>query len=888
MRPLRAWLRRLGGLFRGAETDREFAEELETHLQMHTDDNVRAGMSPSEARRQAVLKLGGVAAVTESYRDRRGLPWLESTLQDVHFGARMLVKHRGFAATALATLGLGIGATTAIFTMVDQVVVRPLSYPEAHRLYAVHEEPLPSLTVPLIPVNAMHFQEWRRSTSAFDGMALLQAHGGNLTGSGEPERLSVGRVSPALFGLLGARPQLGRLFLDREEQPGADDVVILSDALWRRRFAGDPAIVGQTLLLDDRAFEVVGVLAADLRFPKINQLYAMTVSGDRPEIWRPFAVREDERSLNADYNFACIVRLAPGVTREHALTELAAAQARVTALMPYPAKLRAALVPLKDQITGRTRAGLGLMAAAVGVVLVIGCANIMNLLLARLTNREREIAVRRTLGASRGRLVRQLVIENLILASLGGALGVAIAYGALHVLVASAPVEIPRMDEVRIDGRVLLFATGLSVLSALLFGTWPAWRSADAAPRPGLAGSSRSTTAGRAHVRVRAVLVGTEVALTTLCLVAGGLLLHSFVKLLGVDKGFETSQTVYLTLNLPGSRYADLERSAVFLRGLLERLEQTPRIQSAGVVNRLPLSGEGGNASVTVEERGPASPDFAIADVRNVNPGYFQTVGIPLRRGAIFAEGHRGRPVVLLSALAAERLWPGVDPIGRRLRFGGANAPWREVIGIVGDIRGVSLEKTPSVTVYVPYWDRRSSGPPALVLRTDASVAAVSSLVRSVIRDLDPSVPVADVVSLGEVVAGSVAPRRFQMTLVLLFAGLASLLACIGVYGVVSYWVAQRVPEIGVRMALGAEPAAVHRLVIRQGLLPVALGLLAGLVVSLGAGRVLGTLLYGVTPRDPLTMTAAASALLLVAVTAIHLPARRAMHIEPIAALRQE
>jgi predicted permease len=889
MRRLRAWIVRLAGVFRRAGTDRAFAQEIETHVQMHTDDNVRAGMGPSEARRRAVLKLGGIASVTESYRDQRGLAWLETLTQDVRFGVRMLLKHRGFSAAALLTLSLGIGATTGIFTMVDHAMVRPLSYPEAHRLYAVHEEPVPFMIAPRLPVNAMHFQEWRRTTRAFDAMALIQQHDLNLTGTGEPERLTVGRVSPALFRMLGARPQLGRLFHESEDRPGEDNVVILSDALWNRRFGGDPRIVGQTILLNDGAFEIVGVLPPDFRFPKINQLYAMTVTGSRPEIWKPFAVREEELTLNGDYNYACIVRLAPGISREHAKAEVDAAQARIAGQMPYPLELRAALVPLKDQITSRVQAGLELMAAAVGVVLLIGCVNIMNLLLARLTNRQREIAVRRTMGASRGRLVRQLIVENLILALVGGALGIAIAFAALQVLVASAPVDLPRMDEIRIDGRVLLFATGLTMLSALLFGTWPAWKSADVTPQQGLAAGSRSMTACRSHFRVRSVLVGVEVALTTLCLVAGGLLLHSFVKLLRVDKGFETSQTLFVSLNLPESRYSEVERRAGFLRGLLEGLGRIPQIESAGVINRLPLSGEGGNSILTLEDKGGPSNDIpAIADVRGVNRDYFRTMGIPLRSGEIFSEAHRGQPVVLVSALTAERLWPRSNAVGKRLRIGPSRHPWRQVIGVVGDVRGVSLDKTPSATVYLPYWDPQTWGIPSLVVGTTASVPLVAPLVRSVIQELDASVPIGELQSLDAAVTGSVAPRRFQMMLVLLFAALASLLACIGVYGVVSYWVAQRVPEIGVRIALGAEPATIHRLVIRQGLLPVVLGLLAGLVLSMGADRVLGSLLFGITARDPLTMVAAAMALLLVAVAAIHLPARRAMRIEPVAALREE
>jgi putative ABC transport system permease protein len=456
---------------------------------------------------------------------------LDALLADVRFGLRMLRKSAGFSGIALGTLALGIGATTAMFSLVDHVLLRPLAYRDADRLYAVHEVvPRFSHLAPLLPVNAMHFAEWRRGSRTLARSAMIGGLAMNITGGGEPERVAAARVSPSLFPMLGVRTQLGRTFLDSEDQPGRDGVVVLDDAFWRRRFSGDPSIIGRTIHLDGKPFEVVGVLQADFRFPKLSQLYAMPIAEERPQIWKPFAVREDELESLGDFNFACIVSLRPGVSVQQAVADLDAIQARVAAAAPEKIELRTAMVPLQDQITGRSRTGLQVLLAAVAVVLLIGCANIANLLLARGAGRMRELAVRTAMGASRMRLLRQQMIESLLLSLAGGCVGGVLAYAAVGWLASLAPVDLPRIDELHVDARILAFTCAVSLAAGLAAGLLPAWRSASVDPQLAMRSSSRSASAAPGARRVRNVLVGVEVTLAALCLSVGGLLLHSYAR----------------------------------------------------------------------------------------------------------------------------------------------------------------------------------------------------------------------------------------------------------------------------------------------------------------------------------------------------------------------
>ena len=812
----------------------------------------------------------------------------ETLLADLRCAGRMLRKNPGFSAIAIATLALGIGANTAIFSLVDGVILRPLDYRDAARLFDVHEVvPKFSAMAPLIPVNAMHFQEWRKSVRSFEQTALINGMTFNLTGAGEPERLPAARVSPALFPMLGIQAQLGRTFLEEEDRPGHDHVVVLNQELWRRRFAADPHVIGRKIMLDGHPYEVVGVLPAGFHFPKLNQLFAMTIAGERPQLWKPFAVRDDELEPLGDFNYVCIARLRRGVSAAQALSELNVVQARIASQLEEKIELRAALVPLQDQITGRSRTGLELLLAAVGAVLLIGCVNIANLLLARATGRRRELAIRTAVGASRWRLVRQMLIESLVLAGMGGALGVALAYEAVRIIVARAPIELPRIDEVTLDGRVLLFTLAISVLTAILFGLFPAWRATQGDPQEAMKPVSRSMTAGRSSSRLRSLLLGLEAGLSAMCLIAGGLLLHSFVNLFRVDRGFQTERIVTVELNLPESRYPDLGKRTAFLRSTLEQVAILPGVISAGVTNLLPLSGEGGNNLIAMEGSKLPLMERPLADIRQVNPDYFRTMGIPLREGRTFTEGDRERNIALVSELTAARLWPSQNAVGRRFRIGAEDSPLIEVAGVAGDVRGVSLSRSPSLTVYIPYW-QRSYGGESLAVRTAMDPLAAAPAIRAAVRSIDPELSVPEFRTMEDIVSESVAQRRFQLSLVLLFGAVAMLLASLGIYGVVSYSVAQRTNEMGIRMALGAEPGNIRRMVLGQSLLPVLLGLLAGVVASVALGRVMGSLLFGVRAWDPVTISGVAAMLLAVAAAATYVPMHRATHVDPASALRYE
>jgi len=811
-----------------------------------------------------------------------------SVATDLRIAWRAMRRNPGFSVVAIATLALAIGANTAIFTVVDAILLRPLGYGDESRLFVVHEVvPKFALLAPLVPVNAMHFLAWRKNVSGFEQVAMIGGISRNLTGSGEPQRLTGARVSPSLFPMLGARTQLGRTFLEEEDQPGRDNVVLLTDKLWRSRFAGDRNIVGRKILLDGQPYEVVGVLSPSFHFPRLNQLYAMKISDDQPEFWKPFAIKPDELEPLGDFNYICIARLRPGVTRSQALAQLEAAQAELARQAPEKIELHAALVPLQEQITSRSRRGLELMLLAVATVLMIGCVNIANLLLGRATSRKQELAIRSALGAGVRKLLQQMLAESFLLATIGGALGIAVAYAGLRLILARAPLDLPRLDEIHLDGRVLVFTVAISVLAGLICGILPAWRFAHSQPLLAMKAGSR-TTEGRSAGRLRTVLIGVEVGLSTLCLIAGGLLLRSLVNLFEVDKGFAAEKVLIVNLSLPDSRYREHADRNRFMKSLLDSVQASPGVVSAGISNMLPLSGEGGNNLISLEGTTVPFPERPLADIRGVNPEYFQTLGIALREGKIFAESDGDHKVCEVSALAAERLWPGENPLGKRFKIGDPDGPFFEVAGVVADVRGVGLDRAPSLTVYVPYWQRRTYNGPSLAVKTAVDPLSASSAIRNIIRRIDSELPVPRFETMEQVVDESVAQRRFQMNLLLVFALTALLLASLGIYGVVSYSVTLRTNEMGVRMAIGARASDILKMILRQAMTPIAIGACAGLVVALIVGRLFAGLLYGVAPADAVTIGSVLLILGAVGTVASLIPALRASRVNPVTALRYE
>jgi len=807
---------------------------------------------------------------------------------DLRHAVRTLGRNPLFSAIAVVTLAIGIGANTAIFTIVDGVIIRPLGYGDESRLFVIHEViPKFSSMAPKVPVNAMHFLEWRKRMHSFERMGLIGGMRLNLTGAGEPERLAAARVSPNVFPMLAGRTQLGRAFLEEEDQPGRDDVVVLSNELWRRRFASDPNILGRKIQLEGRPYEVIGVLSAQFHFPKLSHLYAMDVAAEQPDLWKPFAVKPDELEAMGDFNYVCIAQLQAGVSRSQALSELNAVQASIASQAPEQVELHAAMVPLQDQITSRSRLGLQLMLFAVGAVLLIGCTNIANLLLARTASRKTELAIRSALGAGVRRLLRQMLTESLLLAGIGGAVGVLIAYIALGALLSRAPVDLPRLDEIHLDLRVLMFALTASLTAGLLCGLLPAWRFARTAPMAAMKSGVR-TTEGRDSGRLRSILVALEVGLSTLCLLAGGLLMRSFLNLMNVDKGFAVERVLTVNLNLPNTRYPKEQDQVRFTRSLLDSVQVLPGVVSVGVSNMLPLSGEGGNNFIGLEGINLPMMERPLADIRGVNPDYFATMNIPLRRGRFFADADGENKVAVVSTLTADHLWPGQNPLGKRFKIGDPDGPFVQVAGVVGDVRGARLDRTPGLTIYVPYWQRRTFGGPSLAVKTGVEPLMVSSSVRNAIHHIDAELPVGHFETMQEVVGESMAQRRFQMDLVLIFACTALLLAALGIYGVISYSVALRTNEMGIRMALGACSADILKMVLRQAMMPVATGACVGLAAFLIAGRLLSGLLYGVSPVDGVTIASVLVILSGIAALASMVPARRASRVNPTVALRYE
>ena len=812
---------------------------------------------------------------------------MDALLNDLRYAFRSLGRTPGFTAAAILTLAIGIGANTAIFSIVDHVILRPLVYDDPDRLYVVHEV-VPKLThiAPAIPVSANHFVEWKRHTSAFEDMALLGSVSLNLTGAGEPEQLLAARASAELFPMLGVEAQIGRVFLPEEDQVGRDRVVVLDDALWRRRFAADRGIVGRAITLNGEPYMVVGVLRADFRFPKFADLYAMTTYQGRPEIWKPFALTQSQ-AQSEDFSFSAIVRVKETSSHAAAFDQINRVQATVSKQFPG-ADLQAIMVPLDEQITGRSKAGLQLLLGAVGVVLLIGCVNITNLLLARSTQRRREIAVRSAIGASASRLLRQALAESTTLAVAGTVVGLVFARVVLQAVLAYAPIDLPRMDEVRLDARVFAFMAVIAALTSLACGLLPAWHFAKGDPHDAMKSISRSATSGRAAGRLRSALVASEVALSAICLVAAGLLLHSFVKLVNVDPGFRSERVVTVDLSLPDVRYPSPPKRVEFYRLLLSEVTALPGIVSAGITNGLPVTADGGRSSILVQGINLPLIERPIADIRYVNPDFFTTMGIGLRAGAYLSESDREGRTAVISASLAERAWPDQQPIGKHFQIGGPQAPMYEVVGVVDDVRGASLSGSLQFpTVYVPYW-RRAFNDVSIAVKTTGDPAAAYALVRQTIRRLDSELPIPAMRTMDDVVMESVAPRQFQMRLVMLFCNVALLLAGQGVYGVVSYSVAQRTNELGLRMALGATPRTVARNVLRQAMLPVAVGLGAGLIMAVGAGRVVRAMLFDVSPLDPITLMSESFVLLTVGALACYVPARRAMRVDPLTALRTE
>ncbi len=815
---------------------------------------------------------------------------MATLIQDLRYGLRMLVKNPGFTAVAVLTLALGIGANTAIFSVVNGVLLRSLPYTDPDRLVMVWAEN-PSVTFRgghnLPPSNA-DVVDWRNQNHVFEHIAVYLVTSFNVSGREEAERVGAAMVSSDLFQALGVQPLFGGTFTAEEDQPGKNHVGLISYGLWRRRFGADPALVGKTITLNGEPFVVTGIMPPSFQFP-------LDVAPPT-DVWAPLSLFQlappgwkDRRR----HNMYPIARIKPGVTFDKAQAEMTVIARRLAQEYPETnAGSTVRLVPLTEQIVGKIRPLLLLLLGAVGFVLLIACANVANLLLARAASRQKEIAIRGALGAGRVRVIRQLVTESVLLSLFGGILGILIADWGVKLVIALSPSNIPRLQETRVDGWVALFTVALSLVTGLLFGLAPAVYAARTNLVESLKESAGWQSAARGG-RVRSLLVISEIALALVLLIGAGLMIQSFWRLLRVDPGFNPRSVLAIDITL-SQKYSNSQRQRAFLQEALERLRTLPGVESAGAISFVPLFGKDINlAPVAVEGRPlPLSLQGVLADERAVTPDYFRTLGIPLIRGRFFTEHDtEGQPrVVIVSETLARRHFPNEDPIGKRIVFatGGKvlGGPFT-IVGLVGDVKSVSLEAEPRAQVYEPF-AQSTRGAMTFLIRADWDLLKVTAAARNEIRSLDAELPVTNVRTMNEVFAGSVARPRFYMVLLGLFAGLALVLTVVGLYGVVSYSVSQRIHEIGIRMALGAAQPEVMRLVLRQGLRLALAGTAIGFAAAVLLTRLLRSILFGVRPTDPLTFAGVALLLTATALLASYIPARRATKVDPMVALRYE
>jgi predicted permease len=817
---------------------------------------------------------------------------MEILWQDLRFGIRMLAKSPGFTVVAVLTLALGIGANTAIFSVVNGVLLRPIAYRQPQQLYLI-QEIIPQMAkfYPALPANLPDFRIWQKELHSFSDIAIAQSASMDLTRRAEPEEIYGVRASANLFDVLGVRPALGRGFVAQEDEAGRGRAVILTDEFWRSQFHADRALIGRTITLDGAPYEVIGILPASFHFPK--QLGSLAEFPKRIDFFEPLnGPKYNERDLLSDFDFAAVGRLKPGVTLKRALAELNVAQIRIAKQANVGVDLKGRILPLEAVVVGPARRGLIFLLAAVAAVLLIVCVNLANLLLARVPGRMREAAIRLALGATRGRLLRQLLTESLILGLVGGALGICLAGFGVHWLVQAAPVSLPRLGEVRLDTRVLWFAVALSVLTGIVFGIFPAWRMAYAEPQEAMKTGGITTSESRRTRRLRESLIGFEVGLSTLLLILGGLLVASLLRVLRVNTGFVAEHVLVSDVQLPPQSYSKPDTRLHFYDQVLAGIRALPGVRYAGWVSKLPLEGETSVSGIDVPGQHQSWVQAPPANYRAVSPGYFEAMGIPLIEGKTFSEGDHGQNFVVISQSVADRFWPGRNPVGQVCLTHWGAEQREQVIGVVGDIRTVKLDEPPPMMVYIPdWWANPDLGLPesaSIVIRTVMDPRAVAGAVRGVIHNVDREVPMVALRPMTQVVSQSVVVRRFQAFLALLFAVCALFLAALGVYGVVVYSVEQRWHELGIRMALGAQASDLLQLVLLQGMRPVVVGLGCGVACAFFAGRMIRSLLFGVSGFDPVTTVCCVVVVGLAALTACYIPSRRVIRTDPIVALRYE
>jgi putative ABC transport system permease protein len=859
--------------------ERELDDEIRAHLEMEIERNIAGGMSPENARLAARRSFGSIAIAKEDSRAMWGLGAVEIFWQDLRYGLRMTLKKPGFTLIAVITLALGIGANTAIFSVVNAVLLRPLPYAEPEHLVWLWET-LPQ--APIASTSLPEFLDWKEQNRSFERLAAFQS--GNMflnTGDGTRDT-TVGLVTSEMFALFQVNPILGRAFNAEETMTARARVVVLSHAMWQNRFGADPNVVGRTIELSGAAYTVLGVMPAGFSFPS------------QSELWRPLPI--DPNRLNLELHYLRVVgRLKPEVTQAQAQAEMSAIAARLA--QQYPDKIAGhgvKLKPLRDVIVGDIEPALYILLGAVGFVLLIACANVANLLLARAGGRASEIAVRTALGASRPRIVRQLLTESVILAVGGGAAGLLIAIWGVHWLVSFGPNTIPRVGEIAVDPRMAGFTLLISVVTGALFGLAPALQVSKPVFTDALKGSGRAS-AGVQRNRLRAALVISEVALSLVLLVGVGLMIRSFAKLNQVDPGFNPARALTVGVTLLRGKYPEDERIVSTYAQLLERAAATPGVVSVGAISELPMAGGATSNTFIIEGRPPVAKEAQpMTDYRIVTPRYFEAMGIPLLSGRDVADTDTKQApnVALINEAFAQRHFAGENPLGQRIKLIGQERDPLSIVGVVGNVRHFRLDEPPSPEAYVPFMQNPLSKTyqrsMTIVARTKADPGAVAGPLRAALISVDKSLPVYALKPMTEHLRDSLARHRFNLILLSVFGGVALALACIGVYGVISYGVAQRTQEIGIRLALGADRRDIIRLILTRGLKLVLPGVAIGLGAAFALTRWMETLLFDVRPTDPLTFTVIAAVLSLVSLVACWIPAWQATRVDPLISLRSE
>jgi putative ABC transport system permease protein len=855
-------------------------EELQGHLRVAIRSRVERGKTPDEAEAAALKEFCDMSDAKEVTREAWGWTWARQFAGDVRFGLRMLRRAPAFSAVAVLTMAIGIGADTAIFSVVNAVLLRPLPFREPERVVLVWMKGAAAAGGDRVPLSVADFLDWRARSRGFERVAFFSPDEFNYTNTGTPERVRGADASADFFAVLGEQPELGRTFLPEEEKPGAPRVVVVSHPFWQRRLGSDPGAVGREITLDGCPYTVVGVMPERFGFPR-----------EDTELWAAYQVEPPSR--RGPYWLQGLARMREGVTLEQARAEMNSIPDPERPNDP-PRGERFTVLSVNDYLVGDVRPALLILLGAVALVLLIAVANVANLMLARAASREGEMSIRIALGAGRGRIFRQLLTESLLLAAVGGVLGLLLAYWGVKLLLSFDPGRIHRLQEATLDVRVFVWAAALTLLSGVFFGVLPALQASKSGLSGALKGGGRGTSESRDRHRLRSALVVAEMALALMLLVCAGLLVRSFISLRRVDSGVNPSRVVTMQVSLPPGKYRELAQRKNLYQQMLERVKGVPGVEAAALTLSLPPDMQSVSDNFSVEGRPPRrDSELPVGDMILITPDYFRTLGITVLRGHTFSESDREGPpsVCVINETLAREFFPGEDPVGKHLKQGGVDRPindWMEIVGVVGDVKYGGLHAKVQPAYYLPF-AQAPWGDMSLVIRSAVGdPAALVPAIREEVWSLDRDLPVARVKTMDDLLSGSVAQPRFRTLLLSVFSAMALLLASVGIYGVMSYTVARRTQEIGVRLALGAQLGDILRLVVGQGMRLVLLGILLGLAGAFALARVMSGLLYGVTATDPLTFAGVSLLLSAVALVACLVPARRATKVDPQVAIRYE